>query len=167
MPIDKEMPDWAKKIENWGDHFWDKKDLSSKKEKEPKRSAYVAAIVVNVILVFVFNNLLNWHIPWLTSEFIIPLWVFNVSFGATILFNIIFLIYNEKWLRTLSQLLLNVISLAVISTLYEIFPFSLSTTHEGWARIALIVMLIGILIAIIVEFIKLISYIIRFVFKNL
>lgn len=162
MPEEKNSLDWAKKIENWGENFWEKSIIKETVTKRKKSSEYIAAIIVNVVLILVFNNLLKWHIPWLTSEFFIPLAVFNVSFAAIIVLNLLYLAYDARWFRALGNLFVDLISLAAVTSLLQVFPFSFSSNYEYWGRIILVAALVGTFIAILVELIKLIVYIIQF-----
>ncbi len=126
-------------------------------KKKSGKGGFIAAIIVNLILLFVFNNLLNWGIPFLTSAYSGVLWAINLSIGATIIANILFLVYDAGWFRHLAQLILNVIALFVIFLIYSIFPFTFTAASwASWVKIALIVIMAGIGIAIIVELFKLI-----------
>jgi hypothetical protein len=126
-------------------------------KKKPGKSGFIAAIIINLILLFVFNSLLNWGVPFLTSDYSGVLWAINLSIGATIIANILFLVYEAGWFRHLAQLILNVIALFVVFLIYSIFPFTF--TAESWAfwiKITLIIIMAGIGIAIIVEIFRLI-----------
>lgn len=166
MPKEKggDAFEWTKKIEGWSDHFWDKGILKENDKGKRRPSAYIGAIIANAILIYVFNNLLNWHVPWLTETFVTTLWIFNISFAATILFNLFYLAYDAKWFLSAGQLILNIISLSAFSTLYQTFPFAASANHEQLIRYFLILVLFCIFIGIIVEMVKLVSYALRFVF---
>lgn len=162
MPEEKSSFDWAKKIENWGENFWEKSVIKETVSKKKKSTEYIAAIIVNIVLIFVFNNLLKWNVSWLTSEFFIPLAVLNVSFASTIVLNLLYLAYDAKWFRALGNLFVDLISLAAVASLLQVFPFSLSSNYEYWGRIILIAALIGTFIAILVELVRLLLYIIQF-----
>lgn len=121
-----------------------------------RRVGYVVTIIVNFILLFVFNNLLNWRVPFLTESFVTPLLFFNASFAAGIIGNALFLIYDARWIRHIVQIILNVISFAAIYVLFNVFPFNFPS--ELWdlvAQIVLILTLVGISIGTIVEVVRL------------
>jgi len=160
----EEILEWTKKINDWSDHFWGKGIFENKDIKRQKPSPYIGTVIINAILIYIFNNLLNWHLSWLTGTFVIALWIFNISFGTAILLNLIYLAYNAKWFRTAGQLLLNILSFGAISALYQTFPFTVSMNVEYWIQLTLSVLIICILISIIVEIVKLLSYAIRFIF---
>ncbi|HHY00654.1 MAG TPA: hypothetical protein GX531_04690, partial [Methanothermobacter sp.] len=79
-------------------------------EKKVKKSEFVVAIIVNVILLYIVNNLLSWNFSFITSSFQDVLWIFNISICATIIANIIFLTYHPGWFRSLAKIVLNILS---------------------------------------------------------
>ena len=126
-------------------------------ERKPGISKYLAAIIINVILIYVFNNLLNWNVTVLTDDFKGVLWALDISLGATILINILFLMYDAGWFRHLMQLILNVIAILVTFLILVIFPFTFaSESWAVWVRVGLIIIMAGIGIGTIVEFFRLI-----------
>lgn len=68
-----------------------------RRHKGRHKAEYVATIVVNVALIYIANNLLNWGVPFLTRSFVVPLWLINLSLSATVAANAIFLIYDAGW----------------------------------------------------------------------
>ncbi len=122
------------------------------KEKEPKRPEFFIAIIVNIILLYVVNNLVSWNISFITASFNDILWIFNISIVANILANIIFLIYFAGWLKNIIQVLLNIIGILVVYYLYVVFPFVFSNTLITWGlEMALILALFAIVVATFVE----------------
>ena len=61
------------------------------KEKEPKTSEFVFAIIANIILLYIVNSMLSWNLSFISLSFQEVLWIFNISIAATIIANIIFL----------------------------------------------------------------------------
>lgn len=122
------------------------------KEKEPKKQEFVIAIIVNVILLYVVNNLVAWDISFIKSSFNDVLWILNISIVANIVANIIYLIYYYDWLKSLIQVLLNILGILVVYYLYVVFPFVFSNIWITWGLgIALILALFGIVIATFIE----------------
>jgi hypothetical protein len=74
---------------------------------------------------------------------------------ATIIANIIWFFYSEKWIRALLKIGLNLINLVFIYVLYKIFPFDFTNyggnTTSLIAKILIIIGLIGVMIGLIVE----------------
>ena len=130
-------------------------NLSAKrheKEKNSKKSKYIGAIIVNIILFYIFNNLLDWHIYFITNALNEILWVINIAITATIIGNIILIIFNPEWFRPIIKIILNIFAFTAVYSIYSIFPFNFSLFLIDWSVIiALIFIMAGILIATIVE----------------
>lgn len=125
-----------------------------------RRSGYVVAIAVNVVMLYVVNNLLAWDLlPFLTSDFGRVLWLIDVSLLATIMVNLIYVAYDQSWFRSLAQIGLNLISLVVAVRMYQVFPFDFSGSSFDWtqiARVVIIFTILGTVIGAIVEGVKLV-----------
>ncbi|MEN6552330.1 MAG: hypothetical protein ABFC34_05515 [Methanobacterium sp.] len=146
-------------------------NLSAKrreKEKNSKKSEYIGAIVVNVILLYIFNNLLYWQVNFITNAFNEVLWVINLAIIATIIGNIMFLIFNPEWFRHIIKMILNIFAFTAIYSIYSVFPFNFSSFLIDWsATIALIFIMIGIAVATIIElFFLIINILARFKLIN-
>jgi hypothetical protein len=123
-----------------------------------RKTGYVWAIVVNVILLYVFNNLLNWELSsrWVTARFADTLWAINLSISAAIVANALFLYYDPSWFRHLLQVVLNVLAFNGLYTVYKAFPFNLELPWSEWPiKIALLAAMLGTGIAAVVEFAQL------------
>lgn len=123
-----------------------------------KRIDYTVAIIVNVILLYAANNLLAWNMPYITAKYNECLWAINLSVIANLLANTIFLFHDKKGFKGIAQIILNIIGLNFIYTLYVIYPFDFSSIPDldQAARIAFITGIMGILLATIIEAVKLI-----------
>jgi hypothetical protein len=132
-----------------------------KHESSPaiRKFGYVMAIFVNIILFYVFNNLLNWHISFLTDAFTACVWILNISILSTMAANIFFIAFDEKWFRHLLHLILNIIGLIFTISLYTIFPFSFSQDTAHIVKILLIIMIFFSVISVLVETIKFVRHI--------
>lgn len=127
-----------------------------KSEKEPSRASFVFAIIANIILIYVVNQIPYWNLSFIASSWIQTLWILNLSLIITIMGNFLFLLYNPKWFRSLVQIVMNVFVFLAIQTLYTVFPFTLSSTMAMVVVILLILMMVGVFIAILVEVVKLV-----------
>lgn len=137
------------------------KPWKAPKERSPRqrRAGYVAAIIINLILLYVANNLLAWRVPFITSEFVVPLQYLNISLIATAIANLLFFYYDPDWFLAISRTALNVIGVIVAYVFYTTFPFDFSSFGaEGLftllARIALILGIVGSVIGVIAEGVK-------------
>ena len=124
-----------------------------------RRAGFVAAIVVNLAMLWVANNLLTWDVaPFLTAEFGQVLWLINLSLAATILMNASWLAYDAIWFRSLGQISLNVLSAVVAITMYRVFPFDFSAYEFDWepvARAVIVLTVVGLAFGTVAELVKL------------
>jgi len=117
---------------------------------------YLIAIIINLIIMQIINRLTNWGMPFLTPRFNAALWAINLSIGAHILVYAVWLVYDERWFRRLTQVGLNVLAFISVFVLYSIFPFEFGRTlWDMLARFVLIVSMFGIALGTIVELVKL------------
>jgi hypothetical protein len=125
--------------------------LERNREKEQK-SEYIAAIIFNLIFLYVVNNLLNWHIYFITNAFNEVLWIINLSIIASIIGNALLLLYSPERLRHGVKIIINIISFIAVYIVYKVFPFNFYNSFYNWGfNILLILAMIGIAIATIVE----------------
>jgi len=124
-----------------------------------RRAGYTMAIVVNLALIFVANNLLAWDVlPFLTGEFTTVLWLIDISLLATIAVNLAHLWYDPAWFKSVCQIGLGSISMLVAIRMFQVFPFDFSAYEFDWERVARFVMVLGMIgigIGIVVETVKL------------
>ncbi len=124
-------------------------------QKNRKIIDHAVSIVVSIILLFIFNSLLSWRIPFLTDSYIKCLWAIDLSIGSTIIVNFVFLFYEKEWFRHLMHLFLDIFAMIAAYTIYSVFPFSF--TEKVWqntAKIVLIVIIVVTGFSIIYEIIK-------------
>jgi hypothetical protein len=133
------------------------------KEKEHRKSEFIAAIIANIILLYIVNNLLAWNLHFITSSFQEVLWIINISIAANIIANFLFLIYNQGWFRSLVQIPLNIIGFIVAYSLYIVFPFSFSQMYFTYA--AEFILIILMVIFVIMTFFEVLKLIMRIFMK--
>lgn len=132
------------------------------KEKEAKSSEFIGAVIVNIIILYIVNNVLSWNLSFIAPSFQNVLWIFNISICAAIIANIIFLLYHPGWFRSLIQIILNILGFMVCYYLYIVFPFIFSqTTYTIALKIILILGMIGLVIASLFEVVRLILRIVK------
>ena len=127
-------------------------DQSSK-----KIAGYIGAIVVNAILLYIFNNLYRWGLPFLTSNYNEVLSIIRISLSVTIAANFIFLFYNPKWFEALLKIGLNVIALIVIQRIWTVYSFDFSGVGfniDFWVKLGLLLAAADVIIALIVEIVR-------------
>jgi hypothetical protein len=133
--------------------------------RSTRRFGYLVAVSVNLVLLYVVNNLLAWDVlPWLTDDFEQILPILNLSLLATMVINVVYVWFDPGWFKSLTQIGLSVISLVVVVRLFRVFPFDFSPYESGWAtltRFVLIFVMIGLTIGIIAESAKFITGAVR------
>jgi hypothetical protein len=133
--------------------------MSSAQEQHTRarRAGYVGTIVVNAIMLYVAHHLLVWEVPFVTPAFADVLWAIDLSLWATIVANVLFLGYDAAWFRHLVQIGLSGIAFLVTTQLYAFFPFDFGAPawNDG-ARLALVLVMAAIILAIIVQAIVLV-----------
>lgn len=121
------------------------------------KSTYIIAIIVNIILWYVLHQLENWNLFFITERFSGVLWAFELSLAATIIANTLFMVYDPAWFRHISHIVLNGISIFTTFIIYWVFPFDFGLgIWNQLVRLALLVAMFGMSVAIIVDFFKLI-----------
>lgn len=122
---------------------------------EEKRE-YVIAIIFNLILLFVFNNLLNWQFNFVTSALTNILWIINLSISIAILGNALLLIYHPNLFRHVMKTVINIFAFIAAFILYLTFPFNFNNFYLYWTlNILLVIIMVVLAISIIVEIVYL------------
>jgi len=120
--------------------------------KKEKTVEYIIAIIFSLILLYVFNNLLNWHIYFVTNAINEVLWIINLSLIATIIGNALLILYGPEWFRHVVKIIINIFSFIAVYLVYMVFPFNFNNSFLNWGlSVFLILIIIGIITAIIVE----------------
>lgn len=125
-----------------------------------RRLGYSIAIAVNAAMIYVVSNLQEWEtLPFLTADFdrLLPLLV--LSFVAGIVVNVFYLWDDAAHIKSTGQIVTGVIGLLVASRTWTIFPFDFSTDEFNWetaARVILIVSMVGLVLGILVESVRLV-----------
>ena len=128
---------------------------SKNKEKKSHKSEYITAIIFNIIFLYIVNNLLNWHISFITNSLNTILWIINLSIAAAVIGNFLLLLYDPEWLRHLTKIVMNIFAFIAVYFVYKVFPFSFSTFINEIVLILIILTMVAIVIASIVELVML------------
>ena len=145
--------DQPQSVEEQGKRVW--KEIEGDFGRSVRRAGYVGVIVLNAILLAVAHSLPGWHVGFITSAFVQVLWAVDLSLGAAIVVNAMFLVDDSPPIRVAGQVVQNVFALVSGYTLYRIFPFDFGTTYwNGLARTGLVVVLALLILGTIVETIR-------------
>ena len=74
--------------------------------------------------------------------------------------NLSYVFFDDRWFKSITQIGLASASLAATVRLYQVFPFDFSAYDFGWdtlARTVLIIAIVGIVISIFAEAVKLLA----------
>jgi uncharacterized membrane protein len=145
-------------------------------------AGYSAAIFWNLVLLVFFSffyRYIAWYhvqpdgsvvgISMLTSGYFAWLPILITALLLSIAAYIILIIYDKYWLRETVQIILNIIGVVVVVNLLRIFPFNFSVIPNNTAAsivpivvtIVLILIAVGLAVAALVHFIKLMVNLIR------
>ncbi len=131
-----------------------------------RRIGYGVAVVFNLIFLVIVNNILEWGwVSWLTEDFETLLPIINLSLWASVVVNLVYILYDTKWFKTLCETGLVTISLLVAIRTWQVFPFDFSEYSFDWetaARTILVLAIVGMAIALVVNVVRLIVFAARF-----
>ncbi len=121
-----------------------------------RRTGYGLAILLGAALLVVLNASPGWQaIPFLTSDTAQVLWLVNLCLAAGIAANLVYLVYDPPWLRSLGDLTTTGIGLVTAIRIWQVFPFDLSSGWSTAVRALLIVAIAGSCIALVVQIVTL------------
>ena len=123
-----------------------------------RRLGYFVTILVNFALFYAANHLLEWNVPYLTEDFNQCLWAINLSFGVTIFINVIFMLFDQRWFRSLMESVNSVFSFVSGYTFYRVFPLDLPVGVNRWAEMAMVILLVIIMLSVLVQLLNAIRY---------
>ena len=125
-----------------------------------RRVGYVVAIVVNAIGLYIVQNLLEWDVSFVTSDFTRVEGLISLSLIATIGANALFLFFDPRWFKGAVEAGSQTISLLATIRLLQVFPFDFDEWTGPWeqvARAVLIIAAIGTAIGILTSIRNLVS----------
>jgi len=136
-------------------------DLSPELKQAGTRFGYGVAVVINVAMLIVVQQILGWGwLPFLTDGFaeVVP-WI-SMSLIASIVANLVFQFNDTTTVKSTGQILVNLISIFVTFQMLLVFPFDFSAYTFSWeivVRVVLILAMVGAGIGALTEMIKLVS----------
>jgi len=139
--------------------------LDKKREfKVPGLPAYYIALAVDIILLYLMNNIKYINISFIDQElFASCLWAINLVLGMGIMGNFFLLLYRPKWFYHFTQMVLNFLVAFGLYIIFRVFPFSFDQEMIKTAvKIVLIVVTAGIGLSAVYEMIRFIIDFIAF-----
>jgi hypothetical protein len=110
-----------------------------------RRFGFGIAIVVNAVLLYVVQNLTSWDVlPFLTTEFdsLVP-WI-SLSLIVSIVAYLLYMVNDDYRLRSVGDMVTNLVSLVVTWRIFQVFPFDFSAYEFNWDLVARIVLILAI-----------------------
>ena len=136
-------------------------DLKQRRVMTPteRRFGYAIAIGVNLVMLVVVQNILDWGIlSFLTPEFaaVVPWMTFSII--VSIIAYAVFMISDSPTVVSFGRIIMNLTSLLATWRLLEVFPFDFSAYGFDWTfatRAVLILTIVGTVIGAVVEAVRL------------
>jgi hypothetical protein len=113
-------------------------------KRSGRRAGYVIAIVVNLALLVVVQNILDWGwLPFLTTDFaqVVP-WV-SMSLIVTAAMNVVYLVDERPDVKSWGQIGINLIGLLITYRVWQVFPFDFSASQFDWTVLTRVVLILG------------------------
>jgi hypothetical protein len=151
------MPPWAQKTDVYGRRHWHKE-----KAVRSRTGEYIAAIIFNLVFLWIVNNIQAWNIGFIKDNFSVVVWILNINILVQIGGNVLMLLSSLSAIRYLSQVVIESASFITQMVLFYIYPFDFSNFHGmAWLDWFLPVALI---IGMVVSAIKVFSNVWKLVF---
>jgi hypothetical protein len=148
-----DLPHWAQSVDDY---------THQSTRRGTRIPGSIGSIVVNALLLYAANHLLEWQVPWITPVWSDVLWTVDLTLEVSIAANVLFLLIDTRWFRNLAGAISSAV--AVMSTwwVYTIFPFDLgSAGANDVARLALLAVLVATGIAALVMTIVAVAQFVR------
>lgn len=136
-------------------------DFSPEVKRFGRQFGYSIAIGLNVVLLIIVQNILDWGwLPFLTEDFagLVP-WI-SLSLAVSIAANTLYLFNDDRIVKSAGQIGINLVSILVTYQVFTVFPFDFSAYSFNWGllvRIVLIMAMVGAGIGVLAEIYKLAS----------
>lgn len=125
---------------------------------EGRRVGYIAALLINLLMLYVFHNLENWNIPFITGEFEQVLPALDLAILTTVGANALLLLNDSPWFRALLQIFQGITGFWAVLTLFRVFPFNFTSDFvNSLLRFALALAMLGIVVGLVVDLFRLIT----------
>jgi len=136
-------------------------DVGPGLKRAGRRAGYAIAVIINVALLVIVGNLLDWGwAPFLTEEFadVVP-WI-GLSLILSIVANLVYQFDDRPEVKSVGQILINLVSIFATYQIFIVFPFDFTSYAFDWAtvaRILLVLAMVGAGIGVLTETIRLVS----------
>lgn len=157
--FEKKMDKMGKNWEKKGEEFGKKVEKNIEKSRIPRIIGYVVAIAINIVVLWILSKLPDWDFKFLTEKYVDVLSIVELSLYVGIGGNILLIVCDTQWFKGIIQIIINIVSFIAALAIYRVFPFDFGAVNQNWLtifiKVFLIVVMVGIAIGAIVEFVKL------------
>ena len=115
---------------------------SDESHDRTRTSGLIASIVVNGLLLYAAQHVLDWQIGWITPRWSDVLWAVDLTLETSIVVKALYLMVAARWFRSVGRAVS--CGVAVLSTrwMYAIYPFDFgSAATNDLVRFALVLLL--------------------------
>jgi hypothetical protein len=105
---------------------------------------YGIAILINLVLLYVVQHLMEWGIaPFLTEEFndLVPL--ITASLSVSVAVYVIYLFDDRPTIKSVGQIVTNLVSLFVTVQVFAVFPFDFTGYDFDWSTLVRVILILG------------------------
>ena len=105
---------------------------------------YGIAILINLVLLYVVQHLMEWGIaPFLTEDFtgLVPL--ITVSLSVSVAVYVIYLFDDRPTIKSVGQIVTNLVSLFVTVQVFTVFPFDFTGYDFDWSTLVRVILILG------------------------
>jgi hypothetical protein len=132
-----------------------KKSSGSPFSDTARKFGYIMAIVVMIVLIYVFRHLRQWGVTFLNEDWDNCLVYIQLSLYSTIAANILFIFYDNRWFKHLIQGITNIFGALSLIMIYVFFPLVIQDqSWIKWIKIGLLILFGITAISVVVELIK-------------
>ena len=125
-------------------------ELASQPRRERSRaSENIWSIVVDLLLLYCAQHVLEWGVPCFTSAWEDVLWAINLSLVVSIVGRAVLLAYDALWFRRVVEVITTSLALVASYWMYAVFPLDFGAL-DGVMRLALLGVTFALAIATIV-----------------
>jgi hypothetical protein len=132
------------------------KQTQRRPSRATRRTGYVFAAVFNAVVLYAIHFWPGWQqVPFLTADTEQVLGWVSATLIAGLGVNIVYLLTDPRWLKSLGDLTITGIGLVAIIRVWQVFPFDFGDTWTLLARIMLAIGFFGSILAMIVQLVVL------------
>jgi hypothetical protein len=119
-------------------------EISQETRRIGRSVGYGIAILINLGFIYIVQHIMDWGIaPFLTEEFtdLVPL--ITASLSVAVAVYVIYLFDDRRTVKSVGQIVTNLISLFVTVQIFTVFPFDFSGYAFDWSTLVTVLLILG------------------------